>query len=95
MAAACGEQYCQSGPKYGGQCYTINQVEWQESQVRSAPPPERSIEPSQGCVLATPTGDYTVPPPVPSTTPAPAKPNVYLMSGACVTRREPVHGATK
>ena len=57
MPSAClmfrDEQYCQSGAKYARQCYTINEVEWQETQVRAEPPPERTTEPSPGCALWT------------------------------------------
>jgi hypothetical protein len=58
---ACGEQYCQRGPKDGGQCYTINEVEWQETQVRAEPPPECSTEPSPGCELFNLEKPYAVP----------------------------------
>jgi hypothetical protein len=96
MLCACGEQYCQRGAKYGGQCYTINEVEWQETQVRAEPPPERSIEPAPGCELLTPDGVYVVPKPGPggwSTTAR--RPRLYVMSGACVSRRQPAYGAIR
>ena len=88
----CGEQYCQRGAKTGTQCYTINEVEWQETQVRAEPPIERTIEPSPGCVLVTKNG-YVVSPP--SGGIPPPRSGLYLMSGACVTRRQTVHGAIR
>jgi hypothetical protein len=87
---ACGEQYCQHSAKSGTQCYTINEVEWQETQVRAEPPPERSIEPAPGCVL---NGDYVVPPP--GADGGASRPQVYVMSGACVSRRLPVGAAVR
>jgi hypothetical protein len=91
-SVACGEQYCQSGAKYGARCYTINEVEWQETQVRAEPPPERATEPSPGCVLMTPNGPYTVPQPGAASS---ARPQAYVMSGACVSRRVPAYGAVR
>jgi hypothetical protein len=90
--AACGEQYCQRGAK-GAQCYTINQVEWQETQVKAEPPPERTFEPSPGCVQLTPNGPYVVP--AASAGPTPSVPPLYVMSGACISRRQPAHGAIR
>jgi hypothetical protein len=84
----CGETYCQSGPKYGTQCYDINSIEWQETQVRgetiseryAAGPshPSAAPEVSPGCAVS-------------------ANPNTgfYLMSGACSSRRQPAHGAVR
>jgi hypothetical protein len=85
--AGCSELYCQSGPKYGTQCYSINEVEWQETMVAPPPPPQRSTQPSPGCALLTPNGVYTMSQ-NPNATATPTPP--YLMSGACVTRRQPV-----
>ena len=93
MLGACGEVYCQSGSKYGTQCYTMEQVEWQETQQRPDPPPERATEPSPGCVLMTPKGPHVVPPPAPSWVAQPARPPFYVMSGACVTSRQTAYGA--
>ena len=97
MLSAClmfrDEQYCQSGAKYASQCYTINEVEWQETQVRAEPPPERATEPSPGCALWTGRGPYMMPPPTSSGVARPTRPPLYVMSGACVTRRETAHGA--
>lgn len=94
ILCACGEQYCQAGAKYGAQCYTINEVEWQETQVRAEPPPERSIEPSPGCALMTGSGTYVVPQPSASGL-SPPRPRAYVMSGACVSRRVPAYGAVR
>jgi hypothetical protein len=90
LPGACGEQYCQSSAKYGTQCYSINDIEWQERLVRSAPPPERATEPAPGCALVSGNGAYTVPAAGASAS-ASEKPSAYLMSGACVTRRQPAH----
>ncbi|HEX9618571.1 MAG TPA: hypothetical protein VF989_00465 [Polyangiaceae bacterium] len=95
--SGCAEQYCQSGPKYGTQCYTINEVEWQETQVRSEPPPaERSYLPSPGCVLVGTQG--TVRQPLPNAAggaPPGVPPGLHLLSGACVSRRVTAHGAVR
>jgi len=94
--AGCGEQYCQSGPKYGTQCYTINEVEWQETQVRGGPPEEASTQPSPGCALLTPKGVVQQPLPSAAASAAPSRvPPPYLMSGACTTRRRTAHGAVR
>lgn len=94
---ACGETYCQSGPKYGTQCYSMNEVEWQETQVRGETevrPPVTT--PSPGCVLAGSDGTLVQQPLPGSSAPAPVKPGVlYAMSGACVSRRLPAHGAVR
>lgn len=95
LLGACGEHYCQRGAIGGTQCYTINQVEWQETQVRGEPPVERTFAPSPGCVLLTPNGSYTVPPPAPGGSASPSLPPHYLMSGACISRRQPAHGAIR
>jgi len=97
-AVACGENYCQSGPKYGTQCYTINEVEYQETQVRgeteTRPP---VLSPSPGCALAGSDGTLVQQPPpgaVPSA--SPMRPNtIYVMSGACVSRRVAAHAAVR
>lgn len=86
-AAGCSELYCQSGSKYGTQCHSINEVEWQETMVRPPPEPQRATQPSPGCALVTTKGIYTMPQ-NPNATATPTAP--YLMSGACVTRRQPV-----
>lgn len=92
----CGENYCQSGPKYGMQCYTINEVEWQETQVRGETVAERyrgnAMTPSPGCVLATPSGLVQEPM---TATAVGASSTSYVMSGACTTRREPAYGAVR
>jgi hypothetical protein len=83
----CGERYCQSGPKYGTQCYDINSTEWQETQVRGETVSERyapgpghptgSAEPSPGCaVIASEDG-------------------TSIMSEACMSRRMPANGAVR
>ena len=84
----CGESYCQSGPKYGMQCYDINAIEWQETQVRGETVSERyaagpghpgaGISPSPGCAILT----------NPTT-------GLSFMSGACTSRREPAYGAVR
>ena len=92
--SACGEAYCQSGPKSGTQCYNINDVEWQRSQQREEPwPAERTTQPSPGCVLATPTG--LTQQPLNGSNNSAAVPPPYLMSGACVSRQQPVYGALR
>lgn len=85
----CSELYCQSGSKYGTQCYSINEVEWQETMVREPPPPEKSTRPSPGCALLTEDGVYMMP----QNPNATATPPAYLMSEACITRRQTVEGA--
>jgi hypothetical protein len=90
-ATGCGETYCQSGPKYGTQCYDINAVEWQETQVRGETISERytrgpshptggpsnPLEPSPGCAVVT------------------APSGLYVISEACSTRRQPAYGAVR
>ena len=90
IVLACEPRYCQVGPKSGTQCYEPNEIEHQETVARSAPPPApiRPIQPSPGCWLATPSGIVTAP-----SAGAPAIPPPYLMSGACVSQRQPVHAA--
>ena len=87
----CGETYCQSGPKYGTQCYDINAIEWQETQVRGETISERyAAGPSR------PTG-------IGATGPAQASPgcavltndSFYVMSEACTTRRAAAYGAVR
>ena len=96
LLSGCGEQYCQSGAKYGTQCPTINEVEWQRTQQREEPwPAERTVTPAPGCVLATPRG-YVQRPFTPTPTGSAANlPPLYLMSGACVSRQQPVYGAVR
>lgn len=96
-ALGCAETYCQSGAKHGTQCPTINEVEWQETQVRSEPPaPERSYVPSPGCALAGAQSVVQQPLPNASGGPLPsASANAYLFSGACVSRRVTAHGAVR
>jgi hypothetical protein len=91
---ACGETYCQTGPKSGTQCYNINEVEWQRSQQREEPwPAERTTQPSPGCVLATPTG--LTQQPLNGSSNSAAVPPPYLMSAACISRQQPVYGALR
>lgn len=94
---SCGEQYCQSGPKYGNECYTINEVEWQESSARAEPPEERATEPAPGCALLNADGVYDEPMPGNGSgvVRANQRPQSYAMSGACVTRRRTEHGAVR
>jgi hypothetical protein len=88
-AGGCSELYCQSGSKYGTQCYSTNEVEWQETMVREPPPPEKSTQPSPGCALLTKEGVHVM-----SQNPnVTSKPPAYLMSDACVSHRQPVEGA--
>lgn len=86
LATACGEQYCQTGAKGPTRCYTINEMEYQETLARPVPPPERSTQASPGCLLFGP--NYIVPQGNGGS--STATPPVYLISGACVSRRLPV-----
>jgi hypothetical protein len=95
VSSGCAEAYCQSGPKYGTQCYSINEIEWQETQVRSEPAPGQwSTKPAPGCVLATPQGYYRQPLPGAAGSGG-TPPAAYLASGACFSRRVPAHGAVR
>jgi hypothetical protein len=94
--SGCGESYCQIGAKSGTQCPNINEVEWQRSQQREEPwPAERTTEPAPGCVLVTRTGLTQVPLNGGSGGNSASVPPPYLMSGACVSRQEPVYGALR
>jgi hypothetical protein len=96
LLCGCEEAYCQSGAKYGTQCPTINEVEWQRTQQREEPwPPERTTQPAPGCVLATPTGLVQQPYTTGPTRAAASLPPSYLISGACVSRQQPVYGAVR
>jgi hypothetical protein len=96
LLVACGEQYCQKGANSALQCYEINELEWHETVSRPEPPPERVTEPAPGCLVGGKVVPYT-----PAAGPrlrAPGAPGLVpnkfgLMSGACVSRRVPVHGA--
>lgn len=90
LLPACGEQYCQRGANGPTRCYTINEVEYQETLSRPPPPPERATQPSPGCFLIGP-NTFVPQGGAGSATPTPP----YLMSGACVSRRQPVHGALR
>jgi hypothetical protein len=96
LTCACGgDTYCQSGPKYGTQCHTINDVEWQRTQQREEPwPTARTTDPSPGCVVMTPGGVRQRPSPASSGAPA-TLPPPYLMSAACASRQQPVYGAVR
>lgn len=91
FATACDEQYCQGGAKSPTHCYMINEVEWQETLSRPEPPPERSTQPSPGCFLFGP--GYFMPQGNGGS--STATPPAYMMSGACVSRRQPVSGALR
>jgi len=91
LATACGEQYCQTGAKGPTRCYNINEVEYQETLSRPEPPLERSTQPSPGCLLFGP--NYFMPQGNGGS--STATPPAYLMSGACVSRRQTVHGALR
>jgi hypothetical protein len=96
FTCACGETYCQSGPKYGTQCPTINDVEWQRTQQREEPwPAARTTEPSPGCALVTPGGVIQRPNTARSSGAPSNLPPPYLMSGACASRQQPVYGAVR
>ena len=96
LLCGCDEAYCQSGAKYGKQCPTINEVEWQRTQQREEPwPPERTTQPAPGCVLATSAGLVQQPYTAGPTNAAASLPSSYLMSGACVSRQQPVYGAVR
>jgi hypothetical protein len=93
---ACSETYCQSGPKYGTQCPTINEVEWQRTQQREEPwTAQRTTEPSPGCALLTPAGIIQQPYTASSSSTPSSLPPRYLMSGACASRQQPVYGAVR
>lgn len=93
LLLGCGEQYCQKGANGPMRCYTINEVEYQETLSQPPAPPERSMQPTPGCALLTPNGVYTMPQGTGGS--STATPPLYLMSGACVSRRQPVHGALR
>nr|PZN21897.1 MAG: hypothetical protein DIU78_16625 [Pseudomonadota bacterium] len=94
VLAACSEQYCQIGPKYGKQCYSVNDVEWQEALVGPEPEPRRSTDPAPGCAVLSQSGVTVMPQPGAGGSPSPPR-GVSLMSGACVSRRAPVAGAVR
>jgi hypothetical protein len=93
LLLGCGEQYCQRDVKSGLRCYTINEVEYQETLSRPEPAPERATQPSPGCVLLTSSGPYTMP--QGNAGSGSITPPAYLMSGACVSRRQTVQGALR
>jgi hypothetical protein len=95
LCGCCGT-YCQSGPKYGTQCRNINDVEWQRTQQREEPwPAAQTNTAAPGCLLVSPTKlaqqSLTVGP----TNSAASVPPPYLMSGACLSRQQPVYGAVR
>ena len=93
ILGGCGESYCQSGPKYGTQCYSQNDVEWQRTQQREEPWPDaRTTQPSPGCALATAHG-LAQQPYSPNASSSAQPP--YLMSSACISRQQPVYGAVR
>ncbi|HLV64593.1 MAG TPA: hypothetical protein VKY73_02225 [Polyangiaceae bacterium] len=94
VLGACGEQYCQVGPKYGTQCYAINEVEWHEAQVGPEPAPERATQPAPGCAVLSRQGVTVVPQPGAGGSPSSPQ-GPYLTSGACVSRRVPAPGAVR
>jgi hypothetical protein len=95
MNCSCAERYCQSGSN-GTQCPTINEIEWQRTQQREEPwPAEQTTEPAPGCVLSTPTGFVQRPYPANASGAPASLPPVYLASGACVSRQQPVYGAVR
>jgi hypothetical protein len=92
-SVACGEQYCQSGPKYGMQCYDINSTEYQETQVRGETVSER-YEPGPGHpVGAGVTGPERASPGCAVLSDESGR--HWVMSEACQTRREPAYGAVR
>jgi len=79
LLSGCGETYCQSGPKYGTQCYSMNDTEWQQTQVRGdfdVPSRPEPPQPSPGCAVLGASG-------------------AYLVSGACLPQRVPAPGAVR
>lgn len=93
VLGGCSESYCQSGPKYGTQCYSVNDVEWQRTQQREEPwPAARTTQPSPGCALVT-THGLAQQPYSPNASSSAQPP--YLMSSACVSRQQPVYGAVR
>jgi hypothetical protein len=96
LASACSDTYCQSGPKYGTQCRTINDVEWQRTQQREEPwPAARATEPTPGCALVSPGGVVQQPYGAGSSGAPSNLPPRYLMSAACASRQQPVYGAVR
>lgn len=104
VAVACAESYCQYGPKHGGQCYSTNEIEWQEAQLGREHPPAQAVVPAPGCVTLTPQGlvqqplpRTSAPPPRASAPipPAPPQAPVGLLSTACLNRRVPANGAVR
>lgn len=96
LLAACSETYCQSGSKYGTQCPTINDVEWQRTQQREEPwPPERTTEPAPGCWVYTRSQVVQQPFSASGSGAPRSLPPPYLMSSACVSRQQPVYGAVR
>ncbi len=96
LLSGCGDTYCQSGAKYGTQCYSNNDIEWQRTQQREEPwPVARATEPSPGCLLVTRAG-VVQQPLAASSSGAPAAPVApYLMSGGCLSQQQPVYGAVR
>jgi hypothetical protein len=96
LVSACGDTYCQSGPRYGTQCPNINDQEWQRTQQREEPWSEaRTRNTAPGCALASPAGivqqSYAA-----SSAGAPSNlPPPYLMPAACTSRQQPVYGAVR
>jgi hypothetical protein len=83
----CGEGYCQSGPKYGTQCYDMNSIEWQETQVRGETVSER--------YAAGPSHPVSSPPLSPGCVVAGSPSSLYVASGACTSNRQPAYGAVR
>jgi hypothetical protein len=87
----CAETYCQSGPKYGTQCYDLNALEHQETQVRGETISERYVagasHPRVGAAGPTP--------PSPGCTTLEHASGISIVSDACTSRRQPAHGAIR
>ena len=104
VGVACAESYCQYGPKHGGQCYSTNEIEWQEAQLGREHPPEQAVVPAPGCVTLTSQGlvqqplPGTSPPPPRASAPlpsAPQQPPAGILSMACLNQRVPAVGAVR
>lgn len=53
LVSGCAETYCQSGPLYGTQCYSTNEIDLQRSISRGeSPPTDRGYPRFTGCASA-------------------------------------------
>lgn len=88
----CAETDCQSGPKYGTQCYDLDAIEHQETQVRGETISERyqagASHPKVG-----PEGHSPIRPGCAVLEHVPS--GAHVVSGACTSRRQPAQGAVR